>query len=78
MINQREETVTPANDYQLVIRFTNAEEKVFDMKPYLDKGVFKALRDDFFLEKPMYVGVPLFGMMMWTWARIHCTWKAGY
>ena len=51
MINPRVETVTAVNDYQLIIRFTNAEEKVFDMKPYLDKGVFKALRDDFFFRK---------------------------
>lgn len=33
-------------DYQLAIEFDNGEHRVFDMKPFLDKGVFKALRDE--------------------------------
>lgn len=45
MINPRVQNVTPTIDYQLIIKFTNGEEKIFDMKPYLDKGVFKALND---------------------------------
>lgn len=45
MINPRVQNVTPTIDYQLIIKFTNGEEKIFDMKPYLDKGVFKALKD---------------------------------
>ena len=45
MINPRVQKVLPTNDFQLIITFTNGEEKVFDMKPYLDKGVFTALQD---------------------------------
>ncbi len=45
MINPRVKKVLPTNDFQLIITFTNGEERVFDMKPYLDKGVFKALQD---------------------------------
>lgn len=33
-------------DYQLAVEFDNGEHGVFDMKPFLDKGVFKALRDE--------------------------------
>jgi hypothetical protein len=41
MINPRVEKVKAIKDFQLLIMFTNGEEKVFDMKPYLDKGVLK-------------------------------------
>ncbi|MFK7900986.1 MAG: DUF2442 domain-containing protein [Cyclobacteriaceae bacterium] len=37
--------VEPLEDYQLVITFENSEKRMFDMKPYLDKGVFKELKD---------------------------------
>lgn len=33
-------------DYQLAVEFDNGERGVFDMKPFLDKGVFKALQDE--------------------------------
>jgi hypothetical protein len=33
------------DDYKLLIRFVNDEEKVFDMKPYLHYPVFKPLND---------------------------------
>lgn len=37
--------VQPLKNYQLQLVFTNGEQRVFDVKPYLDKGVFKRLRD---------------------------------
>lgn len=37
--------VTPAEDFTLAIAFDNGEEGVLDMKPYLDFGVFKTLKD---------------------------------
>ena len=33
------------DDYQLKLLFDNNEIKVFDLKPYLDKGVFQELKD---------------------------------
>lgn len=33
-------------DYQLAVEFDNGEHGVFDMKPFLDKGVFRALQDE--------------------------------
>jgi hypothetical protein len=37
--------VKPIHDYQLILTFSNKEKRLFDVKPYLDKGVFKELRD---------------------------------
>ena len=38
--------VVPQDDYRLLLTFENDEQRVFDMKPYLDVGkVFKALKD---------------------------------
>lgn len=37
--------VKPLEDYKLLLTFDDNVKKIKDMKPYLDKGVFKALRD---------------------------------
>jgi hypothetical protein len=37
--------VKARDDYTLALTFANGERKVFDMKPYLDKGIFRELRD---------------------------------
>jgi hypothetical protein len=37
--------VKPIEDYQLALTFENGEKRLFDMKPYLDKGIYKELRD---------------------------------
>jgi hypothetical protein len=38
--------VTPLNNYMLRLKFKNGEEKIFDMKPYLETGIFKELKDE--------------------------------
>lgn len=38
--------VQPLNNYMLRLTFKNGEQKVFDMKPYLETGIFKALKDE--------------------------------
>jgi hypothetical protein len=38
--------VTPLENYNLRLKFKNGEEKIFDMKPYLEKGIFKELKDE--------------------------------
>jgi CTP:phosphocholine cytidylyltransferase-like protein len=38
--------VKPIEDYQLALTFENGEKRIFDMKPYLDKGIYKELRDE--------------------------------
>lgn len=37
--------VIPTDDYKLIITFENNETKIFDMHPYLNKGIFKELND---------------------------------
>ncbi len=38
--------VTPLKNYKLSLKFKNGEEKVFDMTPYLEIGIFKELKDE--------------------------------
>ena len=44
-MNPRVKTVRANDDFTLVIRFENGETRVFDMKPYLDRGIFSELKD---------------------------------
>ncbi|MCL2040213.1 MAG: DUF2442 domain-containing protein [Bacteroidetes bacterium] len=38
--------VVPQNDYTLLLTFENDEQRVLDMKPYLEIGhIFRALKD---------------------------------
>ena len=38
--------VTPLENYKLGLKFKNGEEKVFDMMPYLETGIFKELKNE--------------------------------
>ncbi len=44
-MNPRVKAVKPNPDYTLTLLFTNGETKSFDVKPYLDKGIFRELKD---------------------------------
>ncbi|WP_420265840.1 DUF2442 domain-containing protein [Candidatus Magnetominusculus dajiuhuensis] len=44
-MNPRVKEVYSNNDYTLRIIFDNGEVGIFDVTPYLDKGIFKQLRD---------------------------------
>ena len=37
--------VKPLAGYKLFLTFENDEERIFDMNPFLDKGIFMELRD---------------------------------
>ncbi len=37
--------VKPVEEYKLFLTFENDEQRIFDMRPYLDKGVFAQLQD---------------------------------
>ncbi len=43
-MNPRVKHVKPKEDYLLDLEFNNGELRVFDLKPYLNFGVFKALQ----------------------------------
>ncbi len=44
-MNPRVINVKPNPNYTLSIRFSNGEIKVFDVKPYLEIGMFMELKD---------------------------------
>ncbi len=44
-------TVKPENDYKLVLTFENGEKRLFDVTPFLDKGVFTELKDIDYFQK---------------------------
>jgi hypothetical protein len=44
-MNPRVVSVKPENDFILLITFNNGEVKEFDVKPYLNTGLFKELKD---------------------------------
>ena len=37
--------VKTSDDFELTLKFNTGEERLFDMKPYLDKGDFKRLKE---------------------------------
>ena len=45
-VNPRVKTVAPLSEFRLLLTFDNAEERIFDVKPYLTRGVFAELADE--------------------------------
>ena len=60
-MNPRVVNVKAGSDYTLLLSFDNGEEKIYDVKPHLDFGVFKALKD----EKIFNSVKPCFGSIRW-------------
>ena len=44
-MNPRVTAVKPNPDYTITLGFTNGDVRRFDVKPYLDKGFFRELKD---------------------------------
>lgn len=42
--------VKALDDYQILVTFDNGEKRIKDMKPYLEKGIFKKLKDQEFFK----------------------------
>ncbi len=38
--------VIPKDNYELLLTFEGDEKRIFDMKPYLNKGIFRELKDE--------------------------------
>jgi len=53
--------VYPRDDFHLELTFSTGEVRLFDVRPYLDKGVFRRLQD-VALFKQAYVA---FGTVCW-------------
>lgn len=44
-MNPRVKKVKPNADYTITLWFTNGQVRRFDVKPYLDKGIFRELQE---------------------------------
>jgi len=64
----RVKDVRPAADYTLTLTFSNGEVKVFDVKPYLDKGIFRELRDPALFNSVR----PFLGSIQWRHGQDFC------
>lgn len=47
--------VDPKPKYKLHVQFKGEGKRLFDVKPYLNKGIFKELRDDRYFNKARVV-----------------------
>jgi hypothetical protein len=54
-------SVDPIEDYKLGIEFSNGRKGIFDVSPYIDKGVFVELKDNDYFRTVR----PAFGGVMW-------------
>jgi hypothetical protein len=52
-------SVVANNDFTLFVELTDGRSGMFDMKPYLDKGVFTQLQDIAYFKqvKPLFCGI---------------------
>jgi hypothetical protein len=53
--------VKPLSDYRIYVEIEDGRQGVFDMKPYLDRGAFRELKDEHYFNQ---VGI-LFGAVTW-------------
>ncbi len=53
--------VKPLPDYRIYVEIADGRKGVFDMKPYLDRGIFRELRDVYYFSQ---VGIQL-GAVTW-------------
>ncbi|MCX5816614.1 MAG: DUF2442 domain-containing protein [Proteobacteria bacterium] len=54
-------SVEPLNDYRLAIELSNGRKGVFDVSPYIGKGVFSELKEQAYFRSVR----PAFGGIMW-------------
>lgn len=67
-MNPRVRAVKPGPNYTLILSFTNGETRVFDVKPYLDKGIFRELKDIHVFNSVK----PIFGSIHWPNGQDFC------
>jgi hypothetical protein len=54
--------VKPKDNFMLLLKFENGEEKEFDCKPLFDKKPFQKLKDKYFFDKAKIE----FGTVVWS------------
>jgi len=67
-MNPRVKAVKPNPDYTITLVFTNGEVKRFDVKPYLNIGIFQELKD-----RSVFNSVkPFLGSVQWQNGQDFC------
>jgi len=67
-VNPRVKAVKPNTDYTLILVFANDEQRLFDVRPYLDRGIFQGLKDP-----GMFNSVrPCMGSIQWKGGQDFC------
>ena len=67
-MHPRVKDVKPNSDYTLTLTFVNGEVKIFDVKPYLNRGIFRELQD-----KSLFNSVkPFLGSIQWRNGQDFC------
>ena len=67
-MNPRVKFVKPNANYTITLTFTNGEVRSFDVKPYLEKGIFKELKD----ENKFKQVQPFLGSIQWQGGQDFC------
>ncbi len=67
-MNPRVVAVRPHPDYTLTLTFTNGEVRTFDVRPYLDTGIFCELRDRRYFNSVR----PFLGSIQWQNGQDFC------
>lgn len=67
-MNPRVKEVKASQDYTLTLKFTNGEVKIFDVKPYLNFGFFKELKDRHYFNSVR----PSLGSIQWANGQDFC------
>jgi len=67
-MNPRVSLVKPNPDYTLTLVFLNGEVRVFDVKPYLESGIFRELKN-----RSLFNSVkPFLGSIQWQNGQDFC------
>jgi len=46
----------PGNDYTILVKLDNGKSGIFDVSPFLDKGIFQELKDKHYFEQVIVCG----------------------
>lgn len=67
-MNPRVVAVQPGKDYTLALTFDNGEVRTFDVKPFLDRGIFRALQSQAYFNAAR----PCLGSVAWPDGQDFC------
>jgi hypothetical protein len=67
-MNPRVTDVKANPDYTITLTFANGEVRIFDVKPYLNKGIFQELRDPGYFNSVR----PFLGSIQWQNGQDFC------